>query len=45
MSIEEVRAKDTYAYSAFFQLEYWCYLSWNRDNMLQYDSIIGALSF
>ena len=45
MNIEEIRAKDTYAYSAFYQLEYWCYLSWNRDNMLHYDSLIGALSF
>ena len=45
MNIEEARYKDTYGYSAFYQMENWCYFQWLHDNMFSYDSLEGALSF
>lgn len=45
VNIEEARFKDTYGYSAFYQMEGWCYLHLIRDNMLAYENLVGALSF
>ena len=45
MNIEEVRFKDTYGYSAFYQMENWCYLQLVHDSMLSYENLVGALSF
>ena len=45
MPIEEARYKDTYGYSAFYQMENRCYLQLIHDNMLKYENLAGALSF
>lgn len=45
MNIEEARFKDTYGYSAFYQMENWCTFQWIHDNMLSYENLVGALSF
>ena len=45
MPLEEARYKDTYGYSAFYQMENWCYLQLIHDNMLKYENLAGALSF
>lgn len=45
VNLEEMRSTDTYNYSAFYQMENWCYLQWVHDNMLSYDNLEGALSF
>ena len=45
MPLEEARYKDTYGYSAFYQMENRCYLQLIHDNMLKYENLAGALSF
>lgn len=45
MNQKEVRSKDTYVCSAFYQMENWCYLHWLHDHMLSYDSLEDALTF
>ena len=45
MNTEEIHSKDTYCYSAFYQMENWCSLQWIHDNMLTFDNLEGAHTF